>query len=167
VTLFENPDGDPEAVVSLHKRIDARVHDLIHTYGHDAVEASVGRWKIEHGGPIPSAPARDDDPRTSQAQGTKMGDVRKFGAESNSGKLLREFFVSGEVGLTDHRATTLVVGPMAPVPRFEGCRRRCSDLRAAQYIEDTGREEEGRIIWAITAAGSLAFSRMRRNGFTR
>lgn len=167
MSLFENPEGDPEAQVSLHKRIDSRVHDLIHTFGYPAIEASVGRWKIEHAGPIPSAPARDDDPRTSQAKGRQMGDVRRFGAVSNSGMLLREFFVSGEIGLTDHQATTLVMGPMVPVPKFEGCRRRCSDLRAAGYIEDSGREDNGRIVWAITAAGSLAFSKMRRNGMTR
>jgi DNA-binding PadR family transcriptional regulator len=56
---------------------------------------------------------------------------------------------------------------MAPVPKFEGCRRRCSDLRAAGFIEDTGDEDEGRIVWAITAQGNLAFAKMRRDGFTR
>lgn len=166
MSLFEIPE-DPEYREGLRERIDARVHDLIDTYGYDDIEASVGRWKIEHGGPIPSAPARGDDPRTSQAQGSKMGDVRRFSAESNSGKLLREFFVSSETGLTDHKATKLVVGPMAAIEKFEGCRRRCSDLRAAGYIEDSGREEDGRIVWTITAAGGLAFAKMRRDGFTR
>jgi hypothetical protein len=163
MTLFET---DPP-VAPPKSAIDLDVDTLITTYGFDRVEAAVGRWRIGHSGPVPSAPARDDDPRTSQAQGSKMGDVRKFSAESNSGKLLREFFRSGETGLTDYAATMLVVGPEAPVPRFEGCRRRCSDLRAAGFIEDTGDEDEGRIVWTITAQGNLAYSKMRRDGFTR
>jgi hypothetical protein len=166
MSLFEIPE-DPDYRKGLEFRIDARVHDLIETFGYDDIEASVGRWKIEHGGPIGSAPARHEDPRTSQAQGEKMADVRRFSDKSNSGRLLREFFVSGELGLTDHKATAIVVGEDAPVTRFEGCRRRCSDLRAAGFIEDSHREEDGRIVWTITASGSLAFANMRRTGYTR
>ena len=165
MSLFEIPP-DPGYEVTRRLRIDDRVRDLIDAYGFDDVEAAVGRWKIAHGGPVPSAPARDDDPRTSQAQGSKMSDVRRFSVKSNSGRLLREFFVSGEKGLTDYKATTIVVGNTAPVTRFEGCRRRCSDLRAAGYIDDTGREDDGRIVWAITPAGGMAYSRMRRDGWT-
>lgn len=167
-TLFETREEAEVATrASLASLIDAGLHPLIETFGFDRVEAALGRWKIAHSGPIPSAPARDEDPRTSEAQGRKMSDVRKFRATSNSGKLLREFFTAGEKGLTAYRATTLVVGPLASVSRFEGCRRRVSDLRAAEYISDTGHEEEGRIVWEITAAGSLAFANMRRNGVTR
>ena len=165
MTLFENPPDPPRP--SLGALVDADLHKMIETFGYDRVEASLGRWKIAHSGPIPSAPARNDDPRTSQAQAPKMRDVRKFGIESNSGRLLREFFTAGETGLTDYKATTLVMGPMASPTQFEGCRRRCSDLRAADFLADSGREEEGRIVWTITAAGSLAFANMRRNGYSK
>jgi hypothetical protein len=155
------PVAQPKMPEALRRDIDA----LITMHGFNAIEAAVGQWKIDHSGPIPSAPSRHTDPRTSV--GGRMGDVRRFSANSYAGRLLAQF--SGAGGLTDSDATIHVLGepgPGVPFSKWEGCRRRCSDLRAAGYIADTGREHDNRIVWSITLAGELALDKMHLTGWS-
>jgi len=115
-------------------------------------------------GPVPAAPARHGDPRTSHAAAKTTADVGRFGKNSYSGRLLRHFDAAS---LTDHEATRRVLGDNVDVSKFEGCRRRCSDLRAAGYIADAGLERDGRIVWTITEQGEDALYRMKLTGWTR
>ncbi|MCJ7725647.1 MAG: hypothetical protein MUP76_04580 [Acidimicrobiia bacterium] len=166
MTLFDTPSENPPL-----KRIEYGLPDelagLVHHYGFDEVEASLGRIKVQMSGPVSAAPARDGDPRTSKAAAKTTPDIRRFGTNSYSGKLLRHF---EETSLTDYQATLLVVGPPGvdtTVSVFEGCRRRCSDLRAAGYIADAGIERDGRIVWTITPEGEEALYRMKLSGWSR
>lgn len=158
--LGEGPLVPQEITVGLPDELAG----LVTHYSFDAVEAELGRIKIAMSGPVPAAPARDGDPRTSHAAAKTTPDVRRFGKDSYSGKLLRIFDQQGPI--TDHAATTAVLGDV-DVTKFEGCRRRCSDLRAAGYIEDSGVEEDGRILWKVTASGSDALYRMILSGWSR
>lgn len=158
--LGEGPLVPQEITVGLPDELAS----LVTAYGFDAVEAELGRIKIDMSGPVPAAPARDGDPRTSHAAAKTTPDVRRFGKDSYSGKLLRIFDQEGPI--TDHTATTAVLGDV-DVTKFEGCRRRCSDLRAAGYIEDSGVEEDGRIMWKITKQGEDALYRMILSGWSR
>lgn len=159
--LGEGPLVPQEITVGLPDELAG----LVTHYSFDAVEAELGRIKIAMSGPVPAAPARDGDPRTSHAAAKTTPDVRRFGKDSYSGKLLRIFDQQGPI--TDHAATTAVLGDDVDVTKFEGCRRRCSDLRAAGYIEDSGVEEDGRILWKVTASGSDALYRMILSGWSR
>lgn len=159
-TLF--PDLAPGVPVPAADPLRVEIDDLIARFGFDAVEAAVGAYKIEHSGPIPSAPARHDDPRTSV--GSRMSDVRRFSAGSYSGRLLMVFRRQDR---TDAEATDAVLGSSVPVSRWEGCRRRCSDLRAAGYVADSGVERDDRIVWAITDEGRRAVQRLIDDGWSR
>ena len=87
--------------------------------------------------PLPSILARNEDPGTSHLAAARVGtsDIRRFRAGSNSAKLLEEFS-KGEK--TDFMATKAIISHASPVI-FEGCRKRCSDLRRAGMIADTGK----------------------------
>jgi hypothetical protein len=158
--LGEGPLVPQEITVGLPDELAG----LVTFYGFDAVEAELGRIKIAMSGPVHAAPARDGDPRTSHAAAKDTPDLRRFGKNSYSGKLLRIFDQQGP--MTDHAATTAVLGDV-DVTKFEGCRRRCSDLRAAGYIADSGVEQDGRIMWKITKQGEDALYRMVLSGWSR
>jgi hypothetical protein len=115
-------------------------------------------------GPIRQVGERFDDRRTSKGQ--RSSDVRRFSKDSYSGRLLRAF--AFYPGLTDKEATDEVVGlaDSTDIGRWEGCRRRCSDLRAAGYIMDTGQERDGRIVWEITPLGDRAYRTMLETGWS-
>lgn len=143
------------------------IEGLIRLHGFDKVEKAVGQWKIEHSGPVVSIGARATDPRTSV--GERMADVRRFGRNSYSGRLLT-VFARTHKGFTDAEATIEVLGapgPAVPFAKWEGCRRRCSDLRAAGFIADTGKERDARIVWSITFEGEVAVDNMNLKGWTR
>lgn len=159
-------DTHPKRKAAPSWGLDDDIATLVTCFGFDAVEAAVGRVKIAMSGPVGAAPARHDDPRTSKAAAKTTPDVRRFGKDSYSGRLLRVFNEAGKTGLTDHEATSRVLGKDADVTKFEGCRRRCSDLRAAAYLADTGAEDEGRILWAVTSEGREARYRMILSGWS-
>ena len=121
-------------------------------------------------GPVPSAPARRTDPETSHMAGPRSGDVRKFSAKSRQAKLLAVFATQP---LTDQQATVRVVGAAAAPSAFDGCRRRCSDLRAAGYIRDSGRRKKNAgsddlaIVWEITELGKFALDNLNQWGWSR
>jgi hypothetical protein len=161
-TLFSEiePPAEPDHALNI----------LVHTHGFDTVEAALGRIKIQMAGPVPQVGQRDPDQRTSK--GHRSSDVRRFSADSLSGRLLIQFSgVDAGDGLTDAEATNRVVGsvnrPGQTIGRWEGCRRRCSDLREAGYIADTGVERDDRIVWAITAQGAAAVEQLRLTGWSR
>ena len=119
--------------------------------------------------PVHSAPARTTDPETSQAAAHAERDVRRFSARSLSGRLLVQF---SRLDLTDQEAA-LRVSSADPPSRFEACRRRCSDLRAAGYLVDSGfrRQNQGSpdeaIVWTLSPGGALAADRLAETGWTR
>lgn len=161
----EFPKSHVELLMERDKVIDTEVRHLIERYGFDAVRRVLMLRGIEMSGPVHGAPARSTDPRTSQAKGSKMYDVRRFSRKSHSARLLAVF---GRGPATDAEATTEVMGPPGDsVSRWEGCRRRCSDLRAAGYIEDTGLEVEERIVWVITPPGERALHQLSVSGWSR
>jgi hypothetical protein len=120
--------------------------------------------------PVPSAPARWTDPETSHQAAKRDPDVRRFSAKSRQAKLLALFDMRD---LTDQGATIHLVGSQAPPSAFDGCRRRCSDLRAAGYIADTGRRKKNTgsddlsIIWRITESGKRALRSLEETGWSR
>ena len=122
--------------------------------------------------PVPSAPARASDPVTSHAAAQRVAspDVARFRATSRQAKLIVEFDARP---LTDYEAAQRVMSLNAFHTRFEGCRRRCSDLRAAGYLEDTGERRcnpgspDEAIVWRITPAGKEALRCLLATGFSR
>lgn len=115
--------------------------------------------------PVPQVGERLGDPRTSK--GKRSQDVRRFSRKSQCGRLLQVFAVGTSTGYTDEEATDLVLRDESPtIGRWEGCRRRCSDLRAAGYLEDAGEERGGRIVWKITPQGGAAWRKMIETGWT-
>lgn len=117
------------------------------------------------GGPVPQVGERLGDPRTSK--GRRSQDVRRFSRKSQCGRLLGVFVSRGRDGYTDEEATDLVLRDESPtIGRWEGCRRRCSDLRAAGYLDDADEERGGRIVWKITPQGDAAYRKMIETGWT-
>ena len=122
--------------------------------------------------PIPSNGARGSDPETSQRAARRVAspDLRRFRASSKQAKLLFEF---EKESLTDYEAT-IRVQPGDFHARVEGTRRRCSDLRAVGYIEESsepnrcnaGSPDES-IVWRITDAGRIAITRLKETGWSR
>ena len=162
--LWGNEASTEPYEIKMPEALRRDVEGLIRLHGYNAVEKALGQWKIDHSGPIKSAPSRDTDPRTSV--GERMGDVRRFGRNSYAGRLLNQF---AQYPWTDSEATIKVLGepgPSVPFSKWEGCRRRCSDLRAAGYIADTGQERNSRIVWSITLAGELAMDKMEMTGWS-
>ena len=145
-----------------------QLRDLINLYGHDAVAREVAY--LTPGTVAPSAPARWGDPETSHRAAKTMTDVGRFSSKSRQSKLLALFEMRE---MTDQGATIHLVGSQATPSAFDGCRRRCSDLRAAGYLYDTGRRRKNTgsddlsIIWAITETGKLALRRLEETGWSR
>ena len=149
------------------------IKTIIEDFGYDAVRQEMRRFfptPTLIGVPIPSAPARNADPETSHLAAKRDPDVRRFSAKSRQAKLLALFDMRD---LTDQGATIHLVGSQAPPSAFDGCRRRCSDLRAAGYIADTGRKKKNTasddlsIIWRITEAGKRALRSLEETGWSR
>ena len=151
--------------MNLHDRVRA----LVNTYGVDAVAETVLTFAPGPG----SAPARPGDPVTSHAASKKESDVLRFSTKSRKAKLLRAFADPA----TDHEATIRVVGSLpAHDTRFEGTRRRCSDLRPpgpTQFIEDSkarrvnpGSDSES-VVWQLTLAGRQALHNLGVDGWSK
>lgn len=117
-----------------------------------------------------SAPARWTDPETSHLAARREQDVGRFSNKSRQAKLLSIFATND---LTDQQATVRLVGSHAAPSAFDGCRRRCSDLRAVNYLYDTGGRrknagsDEESIVWGITAAGKAALRLLDTTGWSR
>jgi hypothetical protein len=135
---------------------------------------------FEYVAPIPSYPARASDPEPSHASAKRVAvkNVRRFSAKTRQAKLLIEFDAAGAHGLTDDEATHRVI-PLEFVTHFNGCRRRCSDLRAAGFIEHA-HDAEGNLIKRrnpgspdesavsrITEAGRDAITRLFSTGWSQ
>lgn len=144
------------------------VADLIGRHGYAAVRAEVELHRPIAA--VPSAPARNTDPETSHAASRNDPDVSRFSIRSRQSKLLH-VFVGGNK--TDHEATARVVGVHAVPSAWDGCRRRCSDLRAAGYLADSGQRRsnpgsnEDAIVWQITLAGLRAIEQLDQTGWSR
>lgn len=157
-TLFDEPDDD----------LDETVRSLVKIYGYAEVARTVRSFVptyIEG-----SAPARRDDPETSHLAAKQEIDVGRFSSKSRQAKLLQIFAMRD---LTDQQATVALVGSHAAPSAFDGCRRRCSDLRAVNYLYDTGRRRKNpgsddlSIIWGISEAGKHALERLDESGWSR
>jgi len=118
----------------------------------------------------PSAPARPGDPETSHLAAKREQDVGRFSSDSRQAKLLYAFSASD---LTDQQAAIRIVGLHAAISALEGCRRRCSDLRAVKYIYDTGKRRKNMgslddsIVWGLSDAGREALIRLDDTGWSR
>lgn len=141
---------------------------LIESCGYEAVAFELRRLCPEY--EVPSAPARWTDPATSHAAAKREQDVGRFSTKSRQAKLLALFNMRD---LTDQQATVHLVGSHAAPSAFDGCRRRCSDLRAAGYLFDTGRRrknpgsDDDSIVWGISAAGQRALESLDQTGWSR
>jgi len=157
-SLFDQP-SDPLTEI---------VADLVARYGWSAVSIEVAMHKP--GVTAASAPARPTDPITSHQAAKTESDVGRFSRNSRQARLLSAF---GAQHLTDQLATVLVLGTEAPQSQFDGCRRRCSDLRAAGYLYDTGAKMrnpgsvDDSIVWGITRAGQVALANLNEKGWSR
>lgn len=155
---------------SLMPTLPGELDRLVLQYGWQAVYSEVLRCQPGPVRPVPSAPARPTDPETSQMAGPRERDVRRFSDRSRQAKLLRSFAITN---LTDQQATIRVVGIHASPSAFEGCRRRCSDLRAAGLLYDTGRRrknagsEDESVVWGITDVGRQAIRNLDRAGWSQ
>ena len=130
--------------------------------------------------PVPSHGARNTDPQESHdsAKRVAVKDVGRFSATTKSAKLLVEFDAAPN-GLTHYEAMSKTMPPGEFHARLEGCRRRCSDLKAAGYIEkhfDADGKPQKRhnpgspdksAIWFITEAGRAAIKRLLTTGLSR
>lgn len=149
--------------------LDDQMMNLAHRFGYRNVADALERVRRQIDGPIPQGGQREDDPRTSR--GKRSSDLRRFSKTSYSGRLLTRFSMASESGLTDKEATDLVVGDVLggriTIGKWEGCRRRCGDLRDAGYLVDSGAERNDRIVWVITPHGVNAYRRMEQTGWSR
>lgn len=155
--------------LSLVTPLHVAVADLVALHGWRAVNRAVAAQR-----PSPrsarSAPARSTDPETSHLAARHDPDVSRFSDRSRQAKLLMVF---GGQPMTDQQAAIRVVGGQAAPSAFEGCRRRCSDLRAAGYLADSGRRHlnmgssEAAIVWQITIAGRAAITNLGTTGWSR
>lgn len=160
---FDAPTASPIPVDMI-----TMIEALIAQCGYETVLMVVQR--LAPVGPVPSAPARWTDPDTSHAAAKREHDVGRFGTKSRQAKLLA-LFESRE--LTDQEATIRIVGAHASPSAFDGCRRRCSDLRAVNYLIDTGKRRKNpgsddlSIVWRITFAGRAAIKSLEDTGWSR
>jgi len=159
VTLFDEPH---------EPTLEEEMARLVDTYGYQPVWEELRQYVPVRS--VPSAPARATDPETSQLAGPRSDDVSRFSARSRSAKLLAVF---GTQPLTDQGATVRVIGASAVPSAFDGCRRRCSDLRAAGFLVDSGRRrknvgsDDDSIVWEITHAGRRALDHLDAYGWSR
>lgn len=160
MTLFDDPSEDD--------RLSMEVADLVGRYGFKAVF-----YEVERHTPLTlahSAPARNTDPETSHAAAKTEQDVGRFGAKSRQARLLA-VFSGGD--FTDQQAAIRVVGAGAVPSAFDGCRRRCSDLRAAGLLADSGKRrrntgsDDESIVWMITLAGERALRNLDEKGWSK
>lgn len=141
---------------------------IIEHYGYENVVRAVRRMTPTI--VVGSAPARWTDPETSHQAAKREQDVGRFSQMSNSAKLLQLFTMRD---MTDQQATIALVGTGAAPSAFEGIRRRCSDLRAARFLYDTGRRHKNlasndeSIVWGLSEAGKLAVERLDETGWSR
>ena len=160
------PFDDPP-VLSLDD-LQLRLKALVVDYGYDTVTTELCYFAPARA--VPSAPARTTDPQTSHHAAKHEQDVGRFSDKSRQAKLLALFAMRD---LTDQQATIHLVGSHAAPSAFDGCRRRCSDLRAANYLYDTGRRRKNAgsddlsIIWGITLAGRKALESIEATGWSR
>lgn len=90
--------------------------------------------------------------------------VRRFRATSRSAKLLAEFDARP---MTDFEAARRVMPPDPEHLRsFDATRRRCSDLRAAGFIENSGERPRSGKVYRITQAGRAALARLLATGWS-
>lgn len=74
---------------------------------------------------------------------------------------------------TYDEAAARIIGWDAQPSRFQGCRRRGSDLLAAGYIEDSGVRRcnpgvsDESTVWRTTGAGKAAIAKLLATGFSR
>lgn len=159
-TIFDDEEPDDGG-------LEADVAHLVTTHGYEAAKRELARWSPARR--ASSAPARPTDPETSHMAAKTEPDLRRFSDRSNQARLLRYF---AQQPLTDQQATIRVVGMAAPPSVFEGCRRRCSDLRAVRYIVDSGRRrknagsDDESIVWCITMAGKKALVSLEESGWS-
>lgn len=141
---------------------------LIDAFGYDTVFRELRR--LAPTVIAASAPARWTDPETSHMASKRSQDVGRFSSKSRQAKLLALFEMRD---LTDQQATIHLVGSHAAPSAFDGCRRRCSDLRAANYLFDTGRRrknagsDDESIVWGISEAGKVALRSIEATGWSR
>ena len=148
-----------------HLDLPDTITALIVKFGHADVEAEVRR---QHPTLVAgSAPARWSDPETSHLASNREPDVGRFSTKSRQAKLLAVF--NGD-DLTDQQATIRLVGSHASPSAFDGCRRRCSDLRAVHYLADSGARrrnagsDDESIVWMITHTGKGRAHQARSDG---
>lgn len=123
--------------------------------------------------PIPSATSRHGDQHTSTAAGARHAtpDLGRFSTNSSLALLLDS--IDTNEGLTAYEATARVLSEDASHTRWEGCRRRVSDLLRAGLIEDSGvtRQNPGSdtesIVWKTTRAGRSALKRLAETGWSK
>ena len=94
-----------------------------------------------------------------------LTEIPRFRATSRQAKLLVEF---DQRAMTDFEAARRV---LPPDPKhlhiFDATRRRCSDLRAAGLIEDSGERRGYAKVYRITQAGREALRRLLETGHSR
>jgi hypothetical protein len=162
--------------VTPEQYITTALTDLADVYGPEMVYAHA---RLLWAPPEPSQPSRVTDPDTSHASGARMesADVGRFRLTSRAAALLIAIDkVDDEnvrAGLTAQEATISVMGVDCPPSRFDGCRRRVSDLLRAGYIEDSGtrRSNTGSpdesIVWQVTELGRAAIVSLYLTGWSR
>jgi hypothetical protein len=161
MTLFDDPD---DAERHLIRAIEA----LVDVWGFTTVARILRQFAPSE--PVPSAPARWSDPETSHHAGPRVVDVGRFSVKSRQAKLLQVFSMGPR---TDQQATISILGSHASPSAFDGCRRRCSDLRAVNYLYDTGKRrknagsDDDSIVWGITLAGQHALEQLDLTGWSR
>lgn len=161
-------DPAPPAGFDYDTHLLRAMEAMCDVHGWETIERVVRFLQPSH--VVPSAPARSTDPETSHRAGPRVQDVGRFSTKSRQSKLLALF--NGRE-LTDQQATVMLVGSHAAPSAFDGCRRRCSDLRAVNYLTDTGRRrknagsDDESIVWTITAAGRHALDLLDRTGWSR
>lgn len=157
MTLFDPPDP-------LHETLD----DLIHAYGYERVATELRA--MHPTAIVPSAPARWGDPETSHMAAKRLPDVGRFSDRALASKLLFQFSIEPK---TDQQATMAIVGAHCAPSAFEGCRRRCSDLRGAYYLYDTGKRrknlssDDESIVWGLSESGRVALVNLETTGWSR
>ena len=163
------PDHDPYAGVPQWEETCAGdIEMFVDRCGYDYVLSCVLRHAPSE--VVGSAPARWSDPETSQAAAKAMPDVGRFSKRSRQAMLLSNFM---HHPMTDQEATIRVLGSHAAPSAFDGCRRRCSDLRAVAYLSDTGRRkrnpgsDDEAVVWQVTVAGERALENLLHTGWSR
>lgn len=128
-------------------------------------------WPDDH--PLPSHPARHDDPQTSQDAAVRHAstDVGRFTARSVKAAVLNEIARSVD-GLTALDAARRATGSNDPL-RTETARKRVAELAYAGLIVATGRTERAAgspdesIVWYVTVKGAHAVNLLKRNGWSK